>query len=90
MPPVPLTRDLKPQIVPIEAQISEVRRELAMRADVYGKRVREGKMRQSEADLFTARLEAVLKTLEYMRDHRTVIIAAVAAAKAQPSHGGAG
>ena len=70
MPPVPLTRDPTPQIVPIEAQISEVRRELAMRAEVFGKRVREGKMRQSEADLFTNRLQAALKTLEYMRDRR--------------------
>jgi hypothetical protein len=74
---IPLTRDDQPRYVPIGAQISEVRRELEMRAQVYPRRVREGKLRQVEADLFTSRMEAVLRTLEYMRDHRDTIIRAV-------------
>lgn len=74
---VPLTRDDKPQAVPIGAQIAEVRRELEKRAQVYPRWVRDRMLRQSEADLFTSRMEAVLRTLEFMRDHRDTIIRAV-------------
>jgi hypothetical protein len=58
-------------------QIAEVRRELAMRQNVYPKLIRTGKMKMGEAQLCTMRMEAVLATLEFMRDHREVIIAAV-------------
>ncbi len=61
----------------VHHQIAEVRRELAMRQNVYPKLITRGKLKASEAQLCTARMEAVLATLEFMRDHRDVIIAAV-------------
>ena len=73
----PLVRELKPQHVPLGAQISEVKRELEMRRNVYGRQVAAGKMRQSEAEMFINRMEAVLRTLEYVREHQTTIIVAV-------------
>ena len=79
--PVPLTRDPTPQKVPIGAQISELRRELEMRARVYPKLVRDRSLRQSEADLFVSRMEAALRTLEFMAEHRETILAAVEAKK---------
>jgi hypothetical protein len=61
----------------IHHQIAEVRRELAMRANVYPNMIARGKMKQAEAQLCTVRMESVLSTLEFMRDHRALIIKAV-------------
>lgn len=74
---VPLTRDEKPQRVPIGGQIAEVRRELDKRREVFPRMVRDRKLRQSEADLFTNRMEAVLRTLEFVRDHEALIVSAL-------------
>lgn len=74
---IPLTRDDQPRHVPIGAQIAEVRRELDKRRQVYPRLIRDGKLRQSESDLFTSRLEAVMRTLEYMQEHRDTILRAV-------------
>lgn len=63
----------------IEQQITEVNRELALRRNVYASRVAGGKMRQAEADLCMARMEAVLATLVFCRDHAETIRAAHAA-----------
>lgn len=49
---------------PIEAQIAEVKRELSLRANVYPARVAKAAMTQAEADEHTARMEAVLETLQ--------------------------
>jgi hypothetical protein len=57
-------------------QIAEVRRELAMRQNVYPKLISRGKLKLGESQLCTMRLEAVLVTLEFMRDNRETIIAA--------------
>lgn len=54
--------------VPIERQIAEVRRELAMRRRVYPRWVSAGRMAQDEADKFIAAMEAVQGTLERLRD----------------------
>jgi hypothetical protein len=49
--------------VPLALQIAEVEREIAMRANVYPKLVRTGKMRQGEADEHIRRMRGVLATL---------------------------
>lgn len=76
---VPLTREQTPVKVSINGQIAEVRRELALRAQVFPKRVRDGKMKQSEADLCMDRMRAVLATLDFMAAHRETILKATAA-----------
>jgi hypothetical protein len=48
----------------IEAQISEIKRELHLRARVYPVRVKDGRMSNDEADRHMRRMEAVLRTLE--------------------------
>lgn len=59
--------------VPIASQIAEVQRELALRNNVYPARVRDGKMRQSEADLCLRRMQAVLDTLLFCQRHEADI-----------------
>lgn len=49
--------------IPIEAQIKCVEREIDMRIRVYGNRVRDGKMKQAQADAEIAAMRAVLRTL---------------------------
>jgi hypothetical protein len=49
--------------VDLEAQIAAVKRELALRGNVYPKRVASGDMRQDEADRELRNMRAVLKTL---------------------------
>jgi hypothetical protein len=62
--------------VPLHAQIAELRRELAMRQNVYPRRISEGKMKPQEAELCMARLQAAHDTLVWCQEHRDVIIAA--------------
>ena len=57
----------------IDQQIEEVERELALRAKVYPRQVSSGTMRQSIADFHVARMQAVLTTLRWLRDHETEI-----------------
>jgi hypothetical protein len=75
----PLTRD-RPK-VSILSQIAEVKREIEMRERVYGERVRKRAMRESEAQLLIGRMEAVLATLEFCRDHEADIRAFMASRK---------
>lgn len=67
---------------PIASQIAEVLRELALRRNTYPRLVGSGKMKQSEADLCTARMEAVLETLKFCRDNEADIRGFIAARKA--------
>jgi hypothetical protein len=53
--------------VPIDRQISCVKRELRLREHVYARRVAEGKMEQTEADIELQTMRAVLGTLEHYR-----------------------
>lgn len=53
----------------IQVQISEVKRELALRKNVYALRVNSGKMRGSEADLLIEKMQSVLATLELVEAH---------------------
>jgi hypothetical protein len=54
-------------IVPIDRQISCVKRELRLREHVYARRVSEGKMTQTDADVELQTMDAVLQTLERVR-----------------------
>lgn len=49
-------------------QITAVRREIAMRKNVYPRRVSDGKMRRAEATHETECMEAVLDTLTRMQE----------------------
>lgn len=59
--------------VPLPEQIAEVRRELALRKNVYPKRVSSREMRQSEADHLTARMNAVLTTLTWLEENAAAV-----------------
>jgi len=52
----------------LREQITEVRRELAMRRRVYPRWVAGGRIVQAEADLYMERMQAVLVTLEGLWD----------------------
>jgi len=54
-------------IISLEKQIAAQRRELALRKNVYAKRVREGKMTIEAATTEYANALAILKTLEAMQ-----------------------
>lgn len=64
-------------MISLDQQISEVKRELALRSAVYPGLVAKKKMRQGEADLHVARMTAALKSLEWMRDHRAEIVSTI-------------
>lgn len=72
----------------IAGQIAEVRRELALRRNVYPGLVRSGKMRESEADLCTQRMEAVLATLMFCQQHQADIRAFIAAKRQEGAANG--
>jgi len=57
-----------PPTVSIDEQIAAVRRELAMRRNVYRKWVTGGRMKQEVADKEIAAMEAVLATLQRVRE----------------------
>jgi hypothetical protein len=52
--------------IPLEQQIEEIARELALRAAVYPRLVAKGEMRSALADDQVARLSAVLATLRWL------------------------
>ena len=54
--------------IPLEDQAKECEREVAMRRRVYARRVQDGKMTQSAADLGIARMEAAAATLRQMAE----------------------
>lgn len=56
-------------MISLAQQIQEVERELDQRSKVYPRLVSKGGMRQSEADYHTARMNAVLNTLRWIRKH---------------------
>lgn len=66
----------------IIGQIAEIDREIAMRQRVYPNQVRDGKMRQSEADHLMERIYAVRATLAFCSEHETEIRAWMAEKKA--------
>lgn len=58
------------QIVAIEDQIAEIKREIRMREGVYPKWVQSGRMKQADSDRQIARMRAVLETLEAVKAGR--------------------
>lgn len=67
--------------ISIIGQIAEIEREIGLRQQGYAKQVREGRMRQEEADMLMARIRAVLATLHFCRENEADIRAFVAAKK---------
>lgn len=67
--------------IPIASQVAEVRRELALRSRVYPGLIANNKMRESEAELCTRRMEAVLATLMFCQEHEAAIREYIAARK---------
>lgn len=58
----------------LDHQIAELKRELALRKNVYPKFVAAGKMRQSEADLSTARMTSALHTVMAVKRLRATMV----------------
>jgi hypothetical protein len=59
--------------ISLNQQIDEVRRELEQRKEVYARMVATRKMRQSIAEFQTARMMAVLNTLEWLQRNEAKI-----------------
>jgi len=68
--------------IKVEEQIAELRREQALRKNVYPKFISSGKMKQAHADYQMACMSAAITSLEYLRDNRDVIVKAVRESKA--------
>lgn len=68
--------------ISIVGQIAEAERELAMRRDVYPRRVASRAMRQGEAEMLIARQEAIIATLKWVRANEADIRAWIEAKKA--------
>lgn len=59
--------------VPLETQIAEVQRELALRRSVYPSMVARERLTQAEADTHRGNMEAVLATLEWLQRNEAAI-----------------
>ena len=57
-------------MISLNEQIDEIKRELKQRERVYPRLIDKGKLKPSIADYQTARLQAALETLEYLRTHQ--------------------
>lgn len=69
--------------ISIVGQIAEAERELAMRHEVYPRRVASRAMRQGEADMLIARQEAIIRTLKWVQANEPDIRAWLAANKGE-------
>lgn len=63
--------------IPLDDQIAEVAREVAMRRNAYPKFIARGTLKQEAADKQTARMEAVLRTLEWLRKNKVDVMTGV-------------
>lgn len=59
--------------VSLASQLAEVARELKKRGEVYPRLVATRQMRQAEADLHVAHMQAVLATLKWLQANETAI-----------------
>lgn len=64
----------EPLVIPLEAQIECVTREIAMRERVYPRWIGQGKMTPVKADREIQGMKAVLDTLIRLRDRRIPIV----------------
>lgn len=62
--------DYPSELVPLEAQISEVKRELRIRGDFYPRWIEAGKIKKHEADERMLAMRAVLETLLHVELER--------------------
>lgn len=62
----------------INQQIEELRREIKLRERVYPHQVAKRNFTQSEADYFMGRMQAALRTLEWVKRHERAIRDAIA------------
>lgn len=62
--------------ISLDQQIEEVERELAERAKVYPRLMSSGRMRPSVAEFHVARMEAVLRTLKWVKANEAKLRAA--------------
>lgn len=60
--------------ITIDEQIAEVGREIGLRKNLYPAFVARGKLSQEEADEHQLLMEAVYKTLKWIRDNRASIM----------------
>lgn len=65
----------------LQAQISEVEREVKMREEVYPRRVKSGHMRESVATMQTDLMKSVLVTLQWLQEHEAEVRAYAAEKK---------
>ncbi len=72
-------------MTPIEEQIAEVKREIALRKRVYPHRVITRAMSQDESDRHMERMEAVLRTLMWVETNEALIREWVAQRKGEAS-----
>jgi hypothetical protein len=63
--------------IPLDRQIEEVARELALRAAVYPRLIAKGEMRSAVADDQVARMTAVLATLRWLARNAARVKAAI-------------
>lgn len=68
--------------ISILGQIAEIEREIALRQRVYPNQIREGKMRQAEAELLMDRIYAIRQTLFFCKDNEADIREFIARKKA--------
>lgn len=57
----------------IQSLVKEAQRELAMRKQVYPRRVGQGKMRGAEADMLIEMLAAIIETLRFCENNEAAI-----------------
>lgn len=72
----------------LQGQISAVRREIALRQDVYPRLVNTRKMKQGDAEYQIGAMECVLKTLLFIERNLTTIEFAIEQRAASKSGGG--
>lgn len=60
--------------ISIDSQIECAQRELSMRTAVYPKQVRSGKISERLAEQEIQRMDAIISTLKWCRDHRSLIL----------------
>lgn len=71
-------------MVSLADQIAELRREVAMRRNVYPKRIGGGAMTQDDADRKIGAIEAAIATLRFIEQHRDGLRALVVELRQAP------
>lgn len=67
----------------LQQQIAELRREMALRRNVHPRMIASGRMRQGEADLAMARMQAAHDSLVWLAEHIDEVRAFIESRRAQ-------